>query len=68
MLNSKKNETPDHDDSLKEMVRQRKIAIERWILSEVLRQTNGNKAEAARLLKIHYSTIHYKIKRYGIKI
>lgn len=53
--------------SLKETIRQRKMEVERSVLIQVLRKTGGNKAEAARLLQINYSTIHLKIKRYGIR-
>jgi len=37
-------------------------------LSQVLRKTKGNKAEAARILQIDYKTIHTKIKQYGITL
>jgi two-component system nitrogen regulation response regulator GlnG len=36
------------------------------ILAQVLRETGGNKAKAARLLHIDYKTIHSKIRQYGI--
>ena len=52
--------------SLKEIVRQAVMEVEENVLSEVLKQTQGNKAEAARLLHIDYKTIHTKLKRYGI--
>ena len=52
--------------SLKETVRQAVMEVEENVLSEVLKQTQGNKAEAARILHIDYKTIHTKLKRYGI--
>ena len=52
--------------SLKEIVRHSTSDVERRVLSQVLRKTGGNKAEAARLLQIDYKTIHKKIKQYGI--
>jgi len=52
--------------SLKEIVRQAVMEVEENVLSEVLKQTQGNKAEAARILHIDYKTIHTKLKRYGI--
>ena len=52
--------------SLKEMVKAQTMALERRILCDVLRQTGGNKAKAARRLKIDYKTIHNKIKTYQI--
>jgi len=54
--------------SLKEIVHETTILLERNVLSQVLRMTAGNKAEAARLLKIDYKTIHSKVKDYGIAV
>lgn len=54
--------------SLKDRIRENKIEVERSVLIQALRKTGGNKAEAARLLQINYSTIHLKIKRYGIRL
>jgi len=56
------------DLSLKEIVQRKTAAIEREILARVLRETGGNKAAAARLLRIDYKTIHLKIKEYGILV
>jgi DNA-binding NtrC family response regulator len=55
------------DRSLKEIVQHNTALVERGILAHVLRQTGGNKAEAARLLHIDYKTIHLKIKVYGLQ-
>ncbi len=52
---------------LKEMVRRKTAELERRALIEALRRTGGNKAKAARLLQIDYTTIHAKLKQYGIK-
>lgn len=54
--------------SLKEIVRRNTMEIERSVLTEVLRKTGGNKAKAARLLKIDYTTLHAKLKQYGIRV
>ncbi len=54
--------------SLKEIVRRNSADLERKVLIETLRKTGGNKAKAARLLKIDYTTLHAKIKLYGIKV
>ena len=51
---------------LKELVRRTVVAVERATLIQVLKQTGGNKAKAARLLQIDYKTIHVKVKEYGI--
>jgi two-component system nitrogen regulation response regulator GlnG len=53
---------------LKEIMQRRVVAIEREILAQVLRETGGNKAKAARLLHIDYKTIHSKVRQYGIPI
>ncbi|MCX4028901.1 sigma-54-dependent transcriptional regulator [Spartinivicinus marinus] len=52
--------------SLKDIVKKHTACVERQVLTEVLAFTNGNKAEAARLLQVDYKTIHTKLKRYGI--
>jgi DNA-binding NtrC family response regulator len=36
------------------------------VLMEAIRSASGNKAQAARMLKIDYKTIHQKLKEYGI--
>ncbi|MGA2903354.1 MAG: sigma-54 dependent transcriptional regulator [Candidatus Korobacteraceae bacterium] len=56
------------DLSLREIVQRKTAAIEREILARVLRETGGNKAAAARLLRIDYKTIHLKIKEYDILV
>jgi two-component system nitrogen regulation response regulator GlnG len=53
---------------LKELLRQRIEETEREILAQALRQTNGNKAQAARLLRVDYKTVRTKAKEYGIRI
>ncbi len=53
--------------SLKEIVQQSATAVEREVLTQVLKNTGGNKAKAARLLKIDYKTIHEKVKKLGIQ-
>ena len=40
--------------------------MEREVLLQTLRKTGGNKAKAARLLRVDYKTIQTKIKHYGI--
>jgi DNA-binding NtrC family response regulator len=60
--------TPWKGLSLREIVDQSTTAVEREVLAQVLRTTGGNKAKAARLLKIDYKTIHGKIKQLGIQI
>ena len=52
--------------SLREIVQQSTTAVEREVLVHVLKVTGGNKAKAARLLKIDYKTIHEKVKKLSI--
>jgi two-component system nitrogen regulation response regulator GlnG len=51
---------------LKEIVHRQTVYLERQVLCEVLRQTLGNKAQAARLLGIDYKTMLTKIRQYEI--
>jgi len=54
--------------SLKEILQQSIMAVERDVFTQVLKQTGGNKAKAARLLQVDYKTIHEKVKKLGILI
>lgn len=54
------------EKSLKDIVRENTIKIEREVLIDALKHTGGNKAKAARLLQIDYKTIHSKVKQLGI--
>ena len=57
---------PWKNASLAEIVQQSVAAVEKEVLSEVLRFTGGNKARAARLLRVDYKTVHTKVKKLGI--
>jgi len=52
--------------SLKEIARRSVMEVERAVIADVLTQTGGNKAEAARMLQIDYKTLLNKTKAYGI--
>lgn len=52
--------------SLKELSGRVTAQLERAILLQVLTLTDGNKAQAARMLHIDYKTIHNKLKAYEI--
>jgi two-component system nitrogen regulation response regulator GlnG len=56
----------DGSVSLKEVVQHAVVEVERGVLTQVLRQARGNKARAARLLKVDYKTLHGKVRKYGI--
>ena len=60
--------TPWKGLSLREIVEQSAAAVEREVLAQVLKNTGGNKAKAARLLKADYKTIHEKVKKLGVRI
>ena len=52
--------------SLKEIVQESTIALEREVIVKLLEHTEGNKAKAARLLQVDYKTLHTKAKQFGI--
>ena len=54
------------DLSLAEQIRRASDVLEAEILRHSLAQAAGNKAAAARALKIDYTTLHRKLKRHGI--
>jgi DNA-binding NtrC family response regulator len=53
--------------SMKSVLAAKKAEIERSLIRRALIQASGNKAQAARLLKIDYKSIHSKVKRYGLQ-
>jgi len=56
------------DFSLRDMVAKCVEHTEKKLITTVLKRTGGNKSQAAKILKIDYKTMHYKVKNYGIKI
>ncbi len=52
---------------LRLIVKKVKEEVERKVILETLRMTGGNKSKTAKLLKIDYTTLYYKIKQYGIR-
>lgn len=58
--------TPWKHNSLREIICQSSMAVEREVITQVLRYSGGNKAKAARLLQVDYKTIHTKAKKFGI--
>ncbi len=61
-------DTAEGSLTLKEIKHRKIVAVEREILAQVLRETGGNKAKAARLLHIDYKTIYSKVRRYGLSV
>ena len=54
------------DRSLKEIAETAAADAEKRAIQEILQRTNGNKSQAARLLRVDYKTLHLKVKRYGL--
>ncbi len=61
------NAAGDDDLPLIERLRLASDALESQILSATLAACGGNKAAAARSLRIDYTTLHRKLKRHGIR-
>jgi len=57
---------PWKEQSMKAIVQKRSEALEREIILSAIEYSGGNKAKAARLLRIDYKTIHSKIKKLRI--
>lgn len=56
----------DDDVSLHDVVSKCVVDAEKNLIKKVLKQTDGNKSQASKILKIDYKTLHYKIKKYEI--
>jgi two-component system response regulator AtoC len=54
------------DISLKEASRKASLAAEREIIARVLEENGGNRVRAAKMLRISYRALLYKIKRVGL--
>jgi two-component system nitrogen regulation response regulator GlnG len=52
--------------SLREVAELAAARAERELIRQALEATNGNKSRAARMLRTDYTTLHAKMKRYGI--
>jgi len=52
--------------SLREIAGRAAAEAERQAIRLALRATQGNKSEAARLLRVDYKTLHVKMKQFGI--
>ena len=54
------------DLSLREVAELAATQAERDVIRHALESTKGNKSQAARLLRTDYTTLHAKMKRYGL--
>ena len=52
--------------SFKQIIQRTVAQVEKQVITEALIRTKGNKAEAARMLKVDYKTMHVKVKKYEI--
>jgi DNA-binding NtrC family response regulator len=59
-------EERENNWSLKRLRQQAMAQVEREAIERALRQTQGNKSRATRLLQIDYKTLDAKLKAYGI--
>lgn len=62
-----KSEANDPTKSLKSLIRNVKCEAERNAIAAALEKTGWNRKAAARLLKVSYRTILYKIERYEMR-
>ena len=60
------DEPMGEDLSLREVAELAAGQAEREVIRHALESTKGNKSQAARLLRTDYTTLHAKMKRYGI--
>jgi two-component system nitrogen regulation response regulator GlnG len=67
-LTRRLEEIPTERFSLREIVAQCTNVAEREAILQALLRTLGNKAKAARTLKIDYKTMQTKLKKYGINL
>ncbi len=63
---SRQNAEPLGDRSLKEIVDAAIAAAEGRAIRRALVLARGNKSHAARMLRTNYTTLHGKMKRFGI--
>jgi two-component system response regulator AtoC len=56
----------DADLGLKDIAKRAALEAEKTVLKEVLERVRWNRAEAARLLKISYKALLYKITAAGL--
>lgn len=52
--------------SLKQIVHSNTMNVEKQVITNTPKHTDGNKAKAARLIKIDYKIIHSKVKQFEI--
>lgn len=63
---SRPSAEPLGDRSLKEIVDSAIAAAEARAIRRALALARGNKSHAARILRTNYTTLHAKMKRFGI--
>ena len=59
-------ESLNNGSQLSAIIQEIKFQLEKYILINILEYVGWNKSKAARILKINYKTLYYKIKKYSI--
>lgn len=65
---SKEEERWDFASSFSNSLKESVDIFEKKMIISALKRSEGNMAEAARILKIPKQTLHYKIQKHGVKI
>jgi two-component system response regulator AtoC len=68
LLDNCRQEMQTRFPSLKEIRKKSLARIEKMVIEEALKRTNGNRKQAAQLLQISYKALLYKIKDFGAKM
>jgi len=65
-VQSPNSKPPAAEDDIDLSVKRRTEVLERMLIERALRQTDGNRTRAARLLDLSHRALLYKIKEYGL--
>ncbi len=68
VLDNCRQEMQTQFPSLKEIRKKSLARIEKVVIEEAIRRTNGNRKQAAQLLQISYKALLYKIKDFGVEM
>ncbi|MBW1669849.1 MAG: sigma-54-dependent Fis family transcriptional regulator [Deltaproteobacteria bacterium] len=68
VLDNCRQEMQTQFPSLKKIRKKSLARIEKVVIEEAIKRTNGNRKKAAQLLQISYKALLYKIKDFGVKV
>jgi two-component system response regulator AtoC len=57
----------DQGDNQELSIKERTLALERKLIEQALKRTDGNRTHAAKLLNISHRNLLYKIKQHGLE-